>query len=306
MAQLSITFLGTGGSWPSVERNVSATAIKRNHEILLFDCGEGTQRQIQRSNISYMRISKIFISHYHGDHFLGLAGLIQTMQLNDRKAPLYVYGPKGLNELVGRFLSLGYFKPAYEIIVTEVAGGDELHFDGYRILASHVLHNVPSLAYALVENERPGRFNKQRALELGVPEGPLFRKLQEGKTVTLKDGRSVEPSEVLGPARKGRKVTVSGDTVPCREIVELARESTVFVCDATFTDDLKERANEYGHCTAGQAAEIAKEAACERLFMIHISPRYKGNEAHEKEAREIFPKSDAPQDLEEFEVSYGE
>jgi len=170
MTQLSIIFLGTGGSWPTVKRNVSSVAIKRGSEVILFDCGEGTQRQFQKSNLSYMQISKIFITHFHGDHFLGLPGLIQTMQLNDRYKPLHIYGPKGIIELVSQLLSLGYFRPGYKIFPREVNDGDVLDFDGYKIHIIKVEHGVPALAYSLKEKMRPGKFNKPKALELGIPD----------------------------------------------------------------------------------------------------------------------------------------
>ena len=188
---MNIIFLGTGGSWPTVKRNVASVALKRGSEIILFDCGEGTQRQFQKSKLSYMQISKIFITHFHGDHFLGLPGLIQTMQLNDREKPLHLYGPIGLEKLVYQLLSLGYFKPAYRIVSHEVSDKTVLDFDSYKISAMRVNHNVPALAYSIEEAERIGKFNKPKALELGVPEGPLFSKLQRGKAVTLDNGKKI-------------------------------------------------------------------------------------------------------------------
>ncbi|KAA0005678.1 MAG: MBL fold metallo-hydrolase, partial [Thermoplasmata archaeon] len=207
MMQLYIHFLGTGGSWPTVQRNVSAVAIKRGGEVILFDCGEGTQRQFQRSKLSYMQISKIFITHFHGDHFLGLPGFIQTLQLNDRQQPLHIYGPRGMKSIVEIVTRLGYFKPSYPIYAHELKPGDEIKFDGYKIKVAEACHNVPALAYALEEDERPGRFNKQKALELGIPEGPLFRKLQNGFAVEI-NGKVITPDMVLGEPRPGRKITI--------------------------------------------------------------------------------------------------
>ena len=184
MTQLSIIFLGTGGSWPTVKRNVTSIAIKRDSEIILFDCGEGTQRQFQKSKLSYMQISHIFITHFHGDHFLGLPGLIQTMQLNDRDKPLHIYGPVGMKQLASELFSLGYFRPSYKIVVHEVYDGDVLEFHGYVIRVLNVQHNIPALAYCLEEKNRPGKFNKPKALKLGIPEGPLFSKLQRGQSIT--------------------------------------------------------------------------------------------------------------------------
>lgn len=299
--QLEITFLGTGGSWPTVKRNVPAVAIKRGGEILLFDCGEGTQRQIQKSRLSYMQISKIFITHYHGDHFLGLPGLIQTMQLNDREEPLYIYGPRGLKRLVSQILSLGYFTPTYEVIVTELDDKSTVKFEGYVIKTLRVDHNVPTLAYCLEENERPGRFNKEKALELGIPEGPLFSKLQRGETIVVGD-REITPGMVLGPKRPGRKIVISGDTRPSEELIDFAKNADVLVHDATFHSELEDIAIEYGHSTARQAAEIAKKANVERLFLTHISPRYLDSKPLELEAKEVFKNSMVPRDFQSFEI----
>ncbi|HDO19276.1 MAG TPA: ribonuclease Z, partial [Thermoplasmatales archaeon] len=235
--QLYIIFLGTGGSWPTAKRNVSAIAVKRGGEIILFDCGEGTQRQIQKSNISYMQITKIFITHFHGDHFLGLPGLIQTMQLNDRANPLHIYGPKGTERIVDTIKTLGYFKPAYPIYGMDLKDGDVIECDGYKIRAFRVNHTVPTLGYVLEENERPGRFDKKRALELGIPEGPLFGRLQRGREVKLDDGRVIKPSMVMGPPRPGRKIVYSGDTRPCDKLKEISRNADVLIHDATFASE---------------------------------------------------------------------
>lgn len=299
--QLFIHFLGTGGSWPSVARNVSAIAIKRGGEILLFDCGEGTQRQLQKSSLSYMQIKKIFITHFHGDHFLGLPGLFQTFQLNDREEPLHVYGPPGIKKLVYQLIHLGYFTPMYEIIPHELRGKDVIAFEGYSIKCIFVNHNVPTLSYCLEEDIRPGKFNKERALELGVPEGPMFRKLQKGEEVKI-NGKVIKPSMVLGKPRPGRKITISGDTAPCDALISFAKGSDVLIHDATFDSSFEERANEYGHSTAKQAGEIAKKACVEKLFLTHISPRYKSTDVLEKEARDIFPETFVARDFMEVEV----
>ena len=240
MTQLSIIFLGTGGSWPTVKRNVASIAVKRAAEVILFDCGEGTQRQFQKSKLSYMQISKIFITHFHGDHFLGLPGLIQTMQLNDRDIPLHIYGPKGMKKLVNQLLSLGYFRPNYKIISHEVKEGDVLDFEEYLIRVLNVKHGVPTIAYSLEEKMRPGKFDKPKALKLGIPEGPLFSKLQRGENITLKDGRKITPDMVLGPPRKGRKIVVSGDTVPIDEMIGFAKDADILIHDATFDSTLED------------------------------------------------------------------
>jgi ribonuclease Z len=288
--QLDIYFLGTGGSWPSINRNVSATVIKRGRESILFDCGEGTQRQIQHTNLSYMQIKNIFITHYHGDHFLGLPGLIQTMQLNDRKEPLNIYGTSNTHKIVESIINLGYFSPDFKIISHELESGDSLQFEGYTIKCMEVCHNVPSLAYCLEEENRPGKFNKKRALELGVPEGPLFRKLQYGKNIEV-NRRKITPDMVIGKSRPGRKITITGDTTPSAKLIEFAKKSDVLIHDATFDTSLAEKGNAYGHSTALQAAKIAQNAQVGILILTHVSPRYKDAKILEKEAQQLFPQS---------------
>lgn len=302
MTQLNVIFLGTGGSWPTVKRNVTSIALKRGSEVLLFDCGEGTQRQFQKSKLRYMQISKIFITHFHGDHFLGLPGLIQTMQLNDRDKPLHVYGPKGMIQLLQQLLSLGYFRPGYKIVAHEVVNGDVLDFDGYVIHVLRVKHGVPALAYSLEEKMRPGKFDKPKALKLGIPEGPLFSKLQQGKTINLKDGREITPDMVLGSSRKGRKIVISGDTKPCDKMIDFSKGADVLIHDATFDSSLENVAGDYGHATASQAAEIAKKAGVDKLFLIHISPRYLDHDVLETDARKIFKNSFVSKDFQEIEV----
>jgi len=302
MTQLNILFLGTGGSWPTIKRNVTSIAVKRGSEIILFDCGEGTQRQFQKSKLSYMQISKIFITHFHGDHFLGIPGLIQTMQLNDREIPLHIYGPKGMIKLTDQLLSLGYFKPNYEIISHEINENDVIDFGEYYIKTLKVKHGVPTLAYALEEKIRPGKFDKPKALKLGIPEGPLFSKLQHGQTILLENGEKITPGMVLGPARKGRKIVISGDTKPIDEMIDFSKDADILIHEATFDSELKEISGEYGHSTAFQAAEIAKKADVEKLFLVHISPRYLNNKVIENEARRVFKNSFVPNDLQEIEI----
>jgi len=302
MTQLKITFLGTGGSWPTVYRNVSSIAIKREKEVILFDCGEGTQRQLQKSKISYMQISKIFITHFHGDHFLGIPGLVQTMQLNDRKEPLHIYGPKGMIELTIKLLSLGYFKPNYNIIAYEVDEGDKLDFNGYSIIVFKVKHGVPSLGYSLIEDIRPGKFDKKKALSLGIPEGPLFSKIQKGETIKLKDGKKITPNMILGPSRKGRKIVISGDTAPIENMINYSKDADILIHEATFSSEFADVASDYGHTTAKQAAEIAKKANVKKLLLTHISPRHLDYKVLLDEAREIFKNSFIPKDFEEIEV----
>ena len=300
---MNIVFLGTGGSWPSPERNVSAVAVKRGSDVILFDCGEGTQRQFMKSSVSFMQTSKIFISHFHGDHFLGLPGLIQSMALNDRKELLHIYGPEGTKTLVDILIKLGYFTPTYEVVVDDLAPGQVLDFEEYTVTAGEASHNVPTLFYVLEEKMRPGKFNKPKALELGIPEGPLFAKLQRGETVEH-GGKTFTPDMVLGPARKGRKIVYTGDTMPCQEITKAAKDCDVLIHDSTAAADLEDKANHYGHSSSRQAAETAKEANAGKLFLTHISPRYEEIEQLEQDAKDIFGNSTVAKDFLEYEVKY--
>jgi ribonuclease Z len=249
-----------------------------------------------------MQISNIFITHFHGDHFLGLPGLIQTMQLNDREKPLHLYGPKGMEKLMDQLLHLGYFRPGFEIVAHELITGDEVTFDEYSIHAQEVTHNIPTLAYCLLEHQRPGVFNKPKALQLGIPEGPLFSKLQHGQTITLANGKKITPGMILGAPRKGRKIVISGDTTPCDDMIDFSKDADVLIHEATFDSELKDIAKDYGHTTAAQAAKIAKKAKVDQLLLVHLSPRYLDYKILENEAKKIFPQCIIPRDFQEIEV----
>ena len=300
---MKIVFLGTGGSWPSPERNVSAIAVKRGSEVLLFDCGEGTQRQLMQSTISFMQISKIFITHFHGDHFLGLAGLIQSMSLNSRDSELEIYGPEGCEALISSMTNLGHYSTTYPVRTTDVKPGDVLEFEGYKVRIAQADHPVPAIMFALEEKPRPGKFDKPKALKLGIPEGRFFSQLQQGKTIEH-DGKTFTPDMVLGPPRSGRKIVYTGDTKPCPAIVELAKNCDVLIHDSTTALDLEEKSNSYGHSSSAQAAKAAKEAGAVKLFLMHISPRYDETEQLLADAITIFENSEVAEDLVEYEVKY--
>ena len=300
---LHVIFLGTAGSVPTTKRNLPAIAMRREKELILFDCGEGTQRQFQKSKLSYMQISKIFITHFHGDHFLGIPGLVQTMQLNDRDIPLHIYGPPGIVELLKKLLSLGYFKPNYQIIAHEIDEGTDLDFDEYVIKTIRVNHGITALGFSFEEKMRPGKFDKAKALKMGIPEGPLFSKIQKGQDIILKNGKKITPNMILGPARKGRKIVISGDTRPFEKMVDFAKDADVLIHEATFDSSLEDVSLDYGHTTASQAADIAKKAKVEKLFLNHISPRYLDNMTLEDEAKKIFKKTIVPKDFQVYELS---
>lgn len=300
---MKLVFLGTGGSWPSKRRNVSSIAVRMNGEIILLDCGEGTQRQLFHASVSFMKIRKILITHFHGDHFLGLAGLIQSMYLNEREEPLDIYGPVDTTRFVSGILSLGYFHPSFQIRLHDMEDGQEIECEGYTITTAAMDHGAPTLAYRIREDERTGRFDKPKALELGIPEGPLFGRLQRGETVEVK-GRTFTPDMVLGPKRPGRTLVYSGDTRPTATLVELARGCDVLVHEATLDRSLEGKAESFGHSSARQAAEQARKAGTRALFLTHISPRYEEPDLLEAEAREVFPKARVAEDLMEYDVPY--
>jgi ribonuclease Z len=286
---------------PSPARGVSAAAIQIGREIVLFDCGEGTQRQFMLSQVSFMKVNKIFISHFHGDHFLGLPGLIQSMNFSGRKTPLQIYGPEGAVEVTRSCLNLGYFSPQFEIYAGDLEAGDMIDYGNYRIKAVGAEHTVPALAYVLEESPRRGRFLVDKARELGVREGPMFARLQSGETVEV-SGRTITPDMVMGPSRRGRKIVYSGDTRPNSEVIDAARGADVLIHEATLDQGLEEGAKEYGHSTAKEAAQVAVEAGVDSLYLTHISNRYEDPSILEAEAKAIFPRTKLAEDFMTFTV----
>ncbi len=300
---MQIVFLGTSGSWPTPRRNVSAIAIKRGPEVLLFDCGEGTQRQFMQSKLSFMQVSRIFVSHFHGDHFLGLPGLIQSMNFFGREAPLDIYGPAGAEDLVASLLSLGHFKAAYPVQAHDLAPGDAIDGGDYIVTAFQAVHTVPGLSYVLEEKLRPGRFSVEAAERLGVPQGPLYSRLQDGEPVNV-HGKTVTPDMVLGPPRRGRKVVYTGDSVPTETLVKMAHSADVLIHDATSDAALEEKANQYGHSSSRQAARVAKEADVGLLVLTHVSPRYEDPAPILADAKAVFDRVMLADDFTEIDVAY--
>jgi ribonuclease Z len=288
---LSITFLGTGAACPTIERNVSGLALQREGETMLFDCGEGTQRQMMRYGVGFS-FTEVFFSHFHADHMLGIIGLLRTMGLQDRTAPVTLYGPRGAERILTAALSLGVERNKFPVAVVEVRPGDCLSRDEYDIVVFETDHRADTVGYALAEHTRLGRFHPERARELGVPEGPLWGDLHRGKTVRLDDGRTVSPEDLVGAPRRGRTVVYSGDTRPHLALIEAARGADLLIHEATFGGDEAERAVETGHSTASEAARVALDAGVRRLVLTHISPRYT-RDAPEllAEARAVFPES---------------
>lgn len=297
VTQLTVTFLGTGGSMPTPLRNPSALTIQRGGDVLLVDCGEGTQRQLMQSPVRFQAITAIFLSHYHGDHCFGVPGLLKTMALNERKTPLTLYGPKGLQRMVDGFRKIGGWPKEYPIHVDELEPGDTREWAGTTLRVFQGDHSVNNLILRLEEPLRPGKFDRPKAEALGVGPGPMFGKLQRGESVALADGTKITPEMVMGPARKARIVTVSGDTQPCADLVDAARDADLFICEASFLQEEEERAREVQHMCAAEVAQAATEAGVKRVVLTHITPRYKDAEPILLEAQAGFTNCVLAEDL---------
>jgi ribonuclease Z len=278
---LTVTFLGTSGAVPTTERNPSSVFVRRNGDAFLFDAGEATQRQMMRFNTGF-DVSDVFVTHGHGDHVFGLPGLVHTWDFNDRTDPLTIHVPRGLGDSVADLVFSIGGDVGYPVRVSEVSAGETvLDRPEYEVRAFTTDHRTSSVGYALVEDERKGRFDRERADELGVPVGPKFSQLHEGQPVELDDGTVVRPEQVVGDPRPGRKLVYTGDTRPHDAVVSAAEGADLLIHDATFANDASERAAETGHSTAGEAAAVANRAGARALALTHVSSRYAGD------AREI-------------------
>jgi len=293
---LGLTFLGTSAARPTVERGVSSIALMREGETLLFECGEGTQRQMMRYGVGFT-LSEIFISHFHADHFLGLTGLVRTFGLQGRQEPLILYGPRGARRHLSAAVQLGVERSPFEVEIRELEPGEVLRRDAYDLEVIGVEHGGSAVGFALREHERLGRFNPDRAKELGVPEGPLWGRLHRGESVEFEvrnedgstDRRIVGPADLVGPARPGRLVVYSGDTRPCESVVRAAEGADLLVHEATFGQEEKDRALETQHATALEAAQVALAARAKRLVLTHVSARYSTMpDVLRDEARQVF------------------
>ncbi len=295
---LDVVFLGTAGSSPSPRRGLPATLVRRGGDRLLVDCGEGTQRQLMRS-VGLVELEELLITHFHADHVLGLPGMLKTFTLRQRERALTVYGPRGLRRLFD-LLAPVIGKLTFPLELVELEPNDELERDGFRIASFEVDHGGRGLGYSLVEEPRPGVFDPVRARELGVTAGPDFGRLQRGETVN-----GVEPAQVMGEERRGRKLVLTGDTAPSDMTRLVAWEADLLVHEATFTEEDAERARETRHSTAAQAGELATAAGVALLALTHISPRYSGGQVRD-EARERFPNTVVPRDFDRIEIPFPE
>ena len=301
---LDVVFLGTAASMPTAQRAPAAVLARRGGDKLLFDCAEGTQRQLLRSSVGLLELEEIFITHFHADHVLGLPGMLKTFALRGRELPLRVYGPRGLvNLLVSLKRVVG--RLTYELDLLELEPGDVLERADYRLATFEVAHGVSAVGWSLIEATRPGRFDVDEAEALGVPNGPERGRLQRGEPVTLTDGRTITPDQVVGEPRPGRKLVLTGDTAPADSIVEAAWGADVLITEATFSEEERDRAAETKHQTATQAADMARRANVGLLALTHLSNRYFGPEIAD-EARAIFPETVVPRDFDVVAVPLAE
>jgi len=300
---LRVIFLGTAGSVPTIKRSLPAILIQRKGEQIMFDCGEGVQRQMIKAKTGFHRKMKVFVTHMHGDHVLGLPGLMQTMALLDRERKLEVYGPTGIKRFIEAIRETVQFVLTYPVEIHEIEeAGVVCQEKEYAVEAVWANHVIPNLAYALVEKSRPGKFHPEKAKAIGVPEGPLWSKLQHTHKVKLPDGHVIKPEQVVGPSRAGRKIVYTGDTRPFRGVVKFAAGADLLIHDATLDNDLVEKAEEDGHSTPSQAAENSKKAKVKQLVLTHISARYDDASVLLEQARKIFKNTEVAEDFMKIEI----
>lgn len=300
---MRVTFLGTAAARPTVGRNVTSLLVQREGDVMMFDCGEGTQRQMMRYGTGFS-FSDIFFTHLHADHFLGVIGLLRTLGLQAREEPMDLWAPRGTEPILKQAVELGVERVPFEVRINGVEAGEKVGRDGYDVVPFRVQHAGKAFGWAVIEHERLGRFNAAKAREMAIPEGPLWGKLHHGQAVEV-DGRVITPEQVVGETRAGRKVVISGDTRPCQSTREIAAHADLLVHEATFAQDEAERAVHTGHSTAREAAELAKSAEVLRLVLTHFSPRYADDPRYlEKEARAVFPESVAAHDGMVVEVPF--
>jgi ribonuclease Z len=273
MSILRLTFLGTSAAMPTLHRNVSGLAVKADGDLLLFDCGEGSQRQMIRYGTGFS-VDAVFFTHFHADHYLGIIGFLRTLGMGGREESLTLYGPPPAKKILDEAIHLGVDRLAFPVEIQELRGGEFIQRKGYGVRAVRVDHRVNALGYALEEDLRPGRFDPEAAKKLGVPSGPDFGRLQKGQTITLADGKVVKPEQVMGSSRPGRKIVISGDTRPCATLIEASRDADLLVHEATFSDEEQARAIETRHSTAREAGRVGNEAKVKRLVLTHLSSRH--------------------------------
>ncbi len=302
MPGVKVVALGTGATFPTSKRNLPSTAIISESGIFLFDCGEGTQMQVRKAKLRQGKLRAILISHMHGDHVTGLIGLLMTLEMSERSAPLFIFGPKDLEEYISCSKNLLRTNFSYEIKFGLAGEGIIYESQKYHIESLPLEHRIPCFGYAFCEEDRPGEFMVDEAISLGIRKGPLFGKLQRGEAVELPDGRRVLPGQVLGEPRKGVKVAYCMDTLPCEDARKLAAGADILIYDGTFGPDEVYEARESGHSTVLQGALLAKESDAKKLLLTHVSPRYEDELPLLESARRIFPDTEIARDLMQIEI----
>lgn len=298
---MKLVLLGTSAAQPTEKRNLSCTCLQREKEILMFDAGEGIQVSFLKSGLGWNKKMKIFVTHLHGDHCIGILGLLQTMTLQHRDQPLEIYGPKGIDEFISSNIKLLNFGLSFPVMISIVNEGKIFETKDYVVFACKAEHAIPSFSYLFSEKDKPGRFNPQKAIELGIPEGKLWSSLQHGEVIEV-DGKKITPEQVLGPKRPGKKIGISGDTRPTKKLEEFFLNSDYLIFDSTFLDELEEKAAETFHSTAKQAATLAKNANVSTLILTHFSARYNDESVLLEEAKAIHDSVIAAHDLLEIEI----
>ncbi|MGC8562686.1 MAG: ribonuclease Z [Thermoplasmata archaeon] len=300
ISSIRLYFLGTGGSWPTPQRNTLSIGIRVDDEAVLFDCGEGTQTSLMKSSLSLMKIKRIFITHFHGDHFLGLPGLIQTMSFYGRTEPLEIYGPIGASSVLGNLLSIGYYSLNFEIRIEELKGNGSINFGDYSISYAKANHTIPALSYSLTEREY-SKLEESKIKELGVPRHLLEKIRKEGSVQV--NGRTIRIEDISAGIRKGRKISYSGDTRRDQGLLELFRNSTVLIHESTGERSNETKVISYGHSTGNDAGIQARDSNSKKLILVHFSPRYNDIKPILEEARTVFQNVIAAEELMELEVS---
>lgn len=298
-SNIKITFIGTGGSWPTPGRGLPSVAIQIDETINLFDCGEGSQKQLMKSKVSFMAIDNVFLTHFHGDHFLGLLGMVQSMSFNNREKPLNIYGPRGAIRILSSALNVGYYRPKFDIRISELDVNSTYDFGKFKLSTMKNDHTVPAMSYRIEEPDMT-RIDKKKSDKLGIPPRRL-EELRSKGSISL-NGKTFTLDQVSGGIRPGRKIVYTGDTRPIPEMVEFARNVDVLIHETSTDSTLEPKVNEFGHTSARQAAEIARDADVGKFFLYHYSPRYETIDSLLNEARNIFPESVASRELLEYEV----
>lgn len=298
---MKLVFLGTSGAQPTIDRGLTCICLEKDAEILMFDAGEGSQFSYLKSGLGWNKKMKIFVTHLHGDHCIGILGLLQTMTMHKRTESLEIYGPDGIEEFIAANIKVLNFSLSFPVMITSIEEERIVDERTYSIFACKANHSIPAYSYRFEEKDKPGRFNTEKAKQLGIPEGKLWNQLQKGQEIKVGD-KTVRPSEVLGEKRLGKKIGISGDTRPTKELEEFFKNCNYLSFDSTFLDELKDKAIETHHSTAKEAATLAKNANVENLILTHFSARYKDESVLVNEAKTIHSSVIGAKDLLEIEI----